>query len=48
MTDDGVYEVCFKSQDKYYKLISFNFDFIESEDNLASAGIVGYKLETMD
>jgi hypothetical protein len=38
MTDDGVYEVCFKSQDKYYKLISFNFDFIEGEDNLASAG----------
>ncbi|CAD8049569.1 unnamed protein product [Paramecium primaurelia] len=40
MTDDGQYEVCFKSLDKYYKLISFNFDFVE-ENDLALA-------ETMD
>ena len=40
MSDDGMYEVCFKTMDKYYKLISFDFDFIE-EDEFALA-------ETMD
>lgn len=33
-----MYEVCFKTLDKYYKLISFDFDFIEDND-LALAGI---------
>lgn len=37
MSDDGMYEVCFKTLDKYYKLISFDFDFIEDND-LALAG----------
>jgi hypothetical protein len=41
LAEDGLYEVCFKPLDKYYKLISFDFDFSDSSNNLVLA-------ETMD
>ena len=45
---DGLYEICFKSLDKYYKLISFDFDFSDTEKHLLT-GITDIKLlENMD
>ena len=37
---DGLYEICFRPLDKYYKLISFDFDFIEEDKGLVLAGII--------
>ena len=45
---DGLYEICFKPLDKYYKLLSFDFDFSDSEKHLLSGISYVKLLENMD
>lgn len=37
--ENGLYEVCFKPLDKYYKLISFDFDLSDTDKGLVLSGI---------